>query len=520
MRGQSTPGVHTSLIPSTSGVLVAEGWGLRLQVRRGMLEVRDEAGPDGAGRIALLVRAGPRTRRIVLLGRAGTISVEALRWCADAGVPLALIDAAAGRVAMASGDLGSDQPALRRAQARAFGSPVGLRVAHHLIGEKLAGQARVLHELFPEAVDGAHQIGVTLEDLSDTQTPDEVRTVEAAAALTYWQVWEGVRVTFARRDDPLIPEHWKRFGGRGSVLTGGSRLSVWGINSLLNYCYALAEIECRLACLTVGLDPGLGVMHADQRARDSMALDILEPVRPEVDRFVLQLVSGTTFGKRSFFETQRGVLRVGAALARELADSLPLWRARAGPVAEAAARILGGEGLPTLLTETNRSARRDPYRKAAQQARTRARVAEHMIVKTCRECGEILRGRRRLLCDACAFEHRVESVQRAGKASLSRMRAQGENDPARSLKARAKLGASQTRRARERAEWEMDHPGEKPDPAVFRTEILPGLAQIPVARIARETGLSLSQSWSIRRGERVPHPRFWPALRELAHTAS
>jgi CRISPR/Cas system-associated endonuclease Cas1 len=83
------------------------------------------------------------------------------------------------------------------------------------------------------------------------------------------------------------------------------------MNNLLNYCYAVAEIECRLACLGVGLDLGLGVLHADQRARDSMALDLLEPVRPEIDRFVLQLVSGTTFGKRSFFETERGVLRVG-----------------------------------------------------------------------------------------------------------------------------------------------------------------------------------------------------------------
>jgi CRISPR-associated endonuclease Cas1 len=480
-----------------------------------MLEVRDEAGPDGAERIAILARAGPRGRRIVLLGRAGTISVEALRWCADADVPLALIDAAGGRVAMASGDLGADIPALRRAQAQAFGSPVGLNLAHFLIREKLLGQAGVLRDLIPETAGEVRQIKVSLEKLADTRTPDEVRTVEAAAALTYWQAWDRVRLAFARRDQPLVPEHWKRFGGRGSVLTGGSRLSVSGANALLNYCYALAEIECRLACLTVGLDPGLGILHADQRARDSMALDLLEPVRPEVDRFVLQLVSGTTFGKRSFFETERGVLRVGAALARELAETLPLWRARAAPVAETAARILGGEGLPTPLTQINRSAGRDPYRKAAQRARTRARVAERMVPNACRECGEVLRSRTRLLCDTCSALQRVEQVQRVGPASLSAMRAQGEADPARTPEARTKLGATQAQRARERAEWERIHGKEKPDPAVFQAEILPGLTQIPVARIARETGLSTVQAWYIRRGERVPHPRFWPVLREL-----
>jgi CRISPR-associated endonuclease Cas1 len=494
---------------------MAEGWGLRLRVRRGMLEVRDEAGPDGAERIAVLARAGPRGRRIVLLGRAGSISVEALRWCADADVPLALIDAAGGRVAIASGDPGADISFLRRAQARAFGSPMGLSLALYLIEEKLLGQARVLHDLIPKAVEEARLIEVALEKLANARTPDEVRTVEAAAALTYWQAWEGVNLTFARRDEPLVPQHWKRFGGRGSVLTGGSRLAVLPVNALLNYCYALAEIECRLACLIVGLDPGLGVLHADQRARDSMALDLLEPVRPEVDRFVLQLISGTTFGKRSFFETERGVLRVGAELARELAESLPLWRARAGPVAEKVARVLGGVGLPTPMTQTNRSTGRDPYRKAAQRARTRQRVAERLVPNACRECGEILRSRTRSLCDTCAFEHRI-GVQQAGTANLSKMRAQGEADPARTPKARTKLGTTQARQARERAEWERTHVKEKPDPAVFRAEILPGLAGVPVAQIARETGLSTVQAWYIRRGERVPHPRFWPVLAALA----
>jgi hypothetical protein len=73
------------------------------------------------------------------------------------------------------------------------------------------------------------------------------------------------------------------------------------------------------------------------------------------------------------------------------------------------------------------------------------------------------------------------------------------------------MGAS----PRERAEWERTHGKEKPDPAVFRVEILPGLAGVPVAPIARETGLSTVQAWYIRRGERIPHPRFWTALAAL-----
>ena len=35
------------------------------------------------------------------------------------------------------------------------------------------------------------------------------------------------------------------------------------VNAMLNYLYALVEAEAILACRTVGLDAGLGIVHAD-----------------------------------------------------------------------------------------------------------------------------------------------------------------------------------------------------------------------------------------------------------------
>jgi hypothetical protein len=46
------------------------------------------------------------------------------------------------------------------------------------------------------------------------------------------------------------------------------------------------ESEACLALLSVGLDPALGILHADQPNRDSFALDAMEPVRPTVDAFI------------------------------------------------------------------------------------------------------------------------------------------------------------------------------------------------------------------------------------------
>ncbi len=53
------------------------------------------------------------------------------------------------------------------------------------------------------------------------------------------------------------------------------------------------------------------------------------------------------------------------------------------------------------------------------------------------------------------------------------------------------------------------------DREAFRREILPALQGVSVAAMAKATGLSLAFCWKVRRGEKVPHPRHWEALREL-----
>jgi hypothetical protein len=71
------------------------------------------------------------------------------------------------------------------------------------------------------------------------------------------------------------------------------------------------------------------------------------------------------------------------------------------------------------------------------------------------------------------------------------------------------------RRGKEVADWNREHP-EPPDPDIFREEILPALQGVPLARIVAFTGLSLRYASLIRRGEKVPHPKHWVALRTVA----
>ena len=360
-------------IAPPGGILVLSGYGLQIRVWRGRLRVEDGFGRQR--RTLLVHRATGGLVRLVVLGHTGSVSLEAIRWLADIGAAYLQIDAD-GRVLAAFGRQGTDRPALRRAQALAIHCSVGLETARDLIAEKLQGQRDTLRHLRRHVpTDGAMaDIDAALERLADVRDIDTVRLAEAHGAAAYWQAWSALPVRYARRDADRIPLHWRTFGSRSSPLTGGPRLAANPANALLNYLYAILEGEAAIAARIVGLDPGLGVLHADQDRRDSLAADLMEPIRPLVDRYVLELLTSRTFAARDFFETRQGVCRVVAPLTHELGETATEWGKLIGRVAEDVARALDSEARTGAALPTPISGRRPSAARPAGSRRAVGRV--------------------------------------------------------------------------------------------------------------------------------------------------
>ena len=335
---------------------------------------------------------------------------------------------------------------------------------------------------------------------------------ERDAALAYWQAWAPLEFPFVAADRCRVAEHWRTFGQRGSTLTSSSRLAVNPINAILNYLYALLEAEATIACHAVGLDPNIGVVHADIRGRDSLALDLMEPIRPEAEHYLLNVLADNTFRARDFHEAPNGNCRVRAPLTYRLAETLPTWTTLLAPVAETVARRLAKaadiEPSPTPLTQSNRRSGH-----ATLGHTTRQPAARPPRLRTCKTCGVQLASAGRVFCDDCLPEARAQ--QRAefahtGPSVLANLRA-ANADPAHGGAATARRAATMRQRQRERAEWRSDS-GQVNDPGKFTREILPLIQNVPLRRLSRETGLSLRYVAVIRRGERVPHPRHWQKL--------
>jgi hypothetical protein len=257
-------------------------------------------------------------------------------------------------------------------------------------------------------------------------------------------------------------------------------------------------------------------------ARDNLALDLIETARPSIEEFALELIEGHLFRKADFYETTRGVFRVGNELARELAETLPKWRAILAPHAEEVAHILGSASirpilLPTKATGAARSAGRDGSRKGERRS---AKVIQPKLTAACVTCGVVLPNTTRTYCEDCLPDRREEvlaAFSSSGPDALANMREEGR-DPMARLEARRRLGKANTRRRDEAAAWDAEN--ERPDPEIFRREILPGLADIPIPTLVRATGLSKRYVWLIRRGGYVPHPRHWEALQKIANRST
>jgi len=516
MRRQAIPSLAAwpaDLTPP-NGVLVLAGYGVDVRVWRGRLRVADGIGRHR--REALVHRATGRLRRLVVLGHTGSVSLEAVRWLADVGAGYLQVDAD-GRVLAAFGPQGTDRPGLRRAQARALGTSLGDEIARRLVAEKVAAQAETLvalDSLRPIPPDAIAELRVAADAIHDQKGRDAIRLAESRAASAYWSAWSAVPVGFARRDADHLPAHWRTFGARTSPLTASPRLAANPANAILNYLYALLEGEATLAARLVGLDPGLGVLHADQLNRDSLAADLMEPVRPVVDRYVLGLLDRHTFAAADFHETRQGSCRITPALAADLAQTSPRWAAAVGRVAEEAARLLDdggrtGRAMPTPLSGHNRARGRPTGPRRTQSA------PEPAVAQRCTTCGSPTPAGRRTCSDACREQARLGPEEtgylRAAHERARQMRASGV-EPLTQM-SRERIADAQRARRAETTAWDRRN-RDRPNPGDFRVTVLPAIAGVPLRELERRTGLSLPYLSKVRRGVEVPHWRWWSRLVE------
>jgi CRISPR-associated endonuclease Cas1 len=375
-----------SAITPRNGVITLYGYGINVCVDRGFLTLTDGIGIDR--RHARLPGVRHHLRRLVVIGSDGLVSLAALRWLADQDAAFVMLERN-GRVLTTAGPVSPSDVRLRRAQSLAHQSGIALKIARELIEQKLTGQQRVLKQLLGDTT--AHEVISDARRLvARAKSNEEILRWEARGAHAYWNAMRDLPVTFSKADSMKIPEHWKSFGSRVSPLTNSPRLAVNPANAILNYLYAVLESESRLALATIGLDPGIGVLHNDLRSRDSLACDLMEPVRYKVDELLLKLLTRGQLRREWFFEQRDGNCRLIAPFAATLSETAMMWRKEIASFAEWIAkcfwdsrmRLIRSDALATRLTQRQRSAGRVRLSEGIGEAQVGG-------LSLCRMCGQI-----------------------------------------------------------------------------------------------------------------------------------
>jgi CRISPR-associated protein Cas1 len=222
------------------------------------------------------------------------VSPPLIQACAARGITIVLLDRIGRFQARIEGPV-TGNVLLRRAQYRASETPDEI-VRGFILG-KISNQRAVLMRALRDYGTELEVIRSTaLKDAIDrlgrilrrvnlaTNGIDALRGDEGEAANVYFAVFDNlIRVT-----DPAM-----RFNGRSR------RPPLDALNALLSFLYTLLTHDCRSAAESVGLDPAVGFLHRDRPGRPSLALDLMEELRPILaDRLALSLVNRRQIGSR------------------------------------------------------------------------------------------------------------------------------------------------------------------------------------------------------------------------------
>lgn len=243
---------------------------------------------------------------IVCFGNVGC-SPFVMGLCGREGVGLSFLTEQGRFLARALGPQ-SGNVLLRRAQHRKTADPIAAAdVARILIAAKVANARTVLlrarrdhaDRVAAEPVDHAvSRMAMLLRELRNPAPMDVIRGTEGEAARAYFAAFDAI--ILHRKDHFFFHQRTRR-------------PPCDNMNALLSFLYALLTHDVASACECVGLDPQMGFLHADRAGRPSLALDLVEELRPVIaDRVALSLVNRQQVDPKGFTRSETGGVTMDA----------------------------------------------------------------------------------------------------------------------------------------------------------------------------------------------------------------
>jgi CRISP-associated protein Cas1 len=268
--------------------------------------------------------------RIIVLDGSGGISFDAINWMSDQNIVLVQLDWR-GRTVVVGGNSGySANPQLVAAQRAIKSGKRQIEIARRLIQEKITASLETLMEVIPcsEIRDvGISQLRKFISESRNSGkliSVSKIHGIEGGAAAAYFQAWCGLTFKWSGLNRRPIPDGWLGVGSRTMGWRRSSQNARHPLNAMLNYGYGILVSQLRTEIVAAGLDPSIGIMHGNSENRIPLVYDLMEPLRPVVDRKILQFALAHIFKPGDFTINRFGGCRLNPQMGRAVVTAIDI----------------------------------------------------------------------------------------------------------------------------------------------------------------------------------------------------
>lgn len=262
--------------------------------------------------------------QIIILDGSGGISFHALKWMSDQKINLVQLNWR-GEAINCSGRIGfSAHPKVVAAQRVAKTGICGTQIARWLIAGKIEASISTLRNAIPNSESRNNAIIRHQKRLSEIRSPrnsisiSQLLGIEGDCAQSYFKAWHGQPIKWSKTKRNPIPTSWLEIAPRTMVWKKRAYVARHPLNAMLNYGYGILINSVRTQVNAAGLDPTIGIIHGNKNP-EPLVYDLMEPLRPVVDKAVIEFALGHTFTTGDFTISNFGGCRLNPQMAKALA---------------------------------------------------------------------------------------------------------------------------------------------------------------------------------------------------------
>ena len=280
--------LNTLYITTENGYLYKDGENVALKV-------------DNVQRFTLPIH---NIEGIICIGNVA-VSAHLMGFCAERQVALSFVSDYGKFLARSVGKIYGSVLVRKKLYRMSDDIFLSLEVARNFIISKVYNSRTVLERGLRDHQD---KIDDVLVERCSRYLKERIGKIREAKSLELLRGFEGecARVYFEGLNELILVDKCNFF-----MQNRSRRPPLDNMNAILSYLYVLLMHDIQAALESVGLDSYVGFLHRDRPGRASLALDLMEELRPYlVDRLALSLINRKQIESKDFIQKESGAVLI------------------------------------------------------------------------------------------------------------------------------------------------------------------------------------------------------------------